>query len=236
MFYELSHKDPHEGQNCIAVQCSDWGTEQKSLSVQTWRQSRDLPSTYMWEASEIWKNAQESCIDPHGTFPPHLLLGNDHQNVGSFRLANKIVMSNSFKQRLWWKQQPLHKQMLSSTGLLRVCWSRSVVGLHKLFKKIRIYYLKDNCPTPNPDANTLDAVPSWTAVSGDQFITQFQGKAKKVLFQMPCLGTGLVGGWPRHSAAQAERNINSEVMLFWPIPHISQNIKLKVTSFDRALT
>lgn len=56
-------------------------------------------------------------------------------------------------------------------------------------------------PPQNPDANMLDGVPSWTAVSRDQFITQFQGKAKKVLFQKPCPDTGLVGGWTRHSAA-----------------------------------
>lgn len=55
MFYGLSHKDPHEGQNCIAVQCSDSSTEQKSLSVQTWWQSRDLPSSYMW----LFRNMKE---------------------------------------------------------------------------------------------------------------------------------------------------------------------------------
>lgn len=62
--------------------------------------------------------------------------------------------------------------------------------------------------------NMLDSVPSWTAVSGDQFITQFQGKAKKVLFQMPCPDTGPVGGWTRQAAAQAERSISSKIMLF----------------------
>lgn len=75
----------------------------------------------------------------------------------------------------------LSVQILHQQSIVRFTWRYFLS-----FKKIRIYYLKDNCPAPKHGANTLDGVPSWTAVSGDQFITvSRQGKEGVISNAMP---------------------------------------------------
>lgn len=98
------------------------------------------------------------------------------------------------------------------------------------FKKIRTSYLKDNCPAPKHRC-WYDGVSSWPAVSGAQFMTQFQGKAKEVLFKMPCRPCRRMD---KAFSCSGRKEIQ-KLCYSDPSHSFSQNITLKVTCFDRAL-
>lgn len=78
----------------------------------------------------------------------------------------------------------------------------------------------------------MEGVSSWPAVSGAQFMTHFQGKAKKVLFQMPCRPYRRMD----KAFSCSGKKVIQKLCYSDPSHSFSQNITLKVTCFDRALS